>query len=304
MKRVLSFCCVVSVFAFSPDLEAGGFEADGLGVDGFAACAGMFPGGVVPTAQSKTVQDLCKQLSEQAGGQALFAICYDTTRKTPNWTAHVLTPDLMGQITANSGTMKRPKFTPDAQITTDDQAVDKSYVKSGYARGHIVPANDMSWDKAAYNATFHFSNVVPQKQHFNAGTWLGEEDAFRKYVASKNTPMWVFSGVYATVEDAPATPGEKEGPTIGSAPNTPIVPKCFYKIVVAQPQPNGPYKVLASLFDWNDYGKRATWVNSITTLQAVESRTGINFLKGLNVETTHDSAYWGNDMPDTPGDCQ
>ena len=304
MKRILSYCCVASVFVFFPNLEAGGFEASSLGPDnhgagGFAACAGMFPGGVVPAPQSRTVLDLCKQ----AGEQALFAIRYDTTRKPPNWTAHVLTPNLMSQITANSGAMKRPKFTPDAQITADDQAVDKSYVKSGYARGHIVPANDMSWDKAAYDSTFHFSNVAPQKQTFNAGTWLGEEAAFRTYVKTKNTPMWVFSGVYGAVEDDPATPA-KEGPTIGSTPNTPNVPKCFYKIIVAQPDPNGPYKVLASIFDWNDYGKRNTWVNSITTLQAVESRTGIDFFKGLNVETTHDSAYWGNDMPDTPGDCQ
>ena len=300
MKRILSFCCIASIFTFSPGLEAGGFEADGLGADGFAACSGMFPGGVVPAPQSQTVQDICKQ----AGEHVLFAIRYDTTRKTPNWAVHVLTPDLMAQITTNSGTMKRPRFTPDAAITADDQAVDKSYLKSGYARGHITPANDMSWDKAAYDATFHFSNVVPQKQRFNAGTWLGEEDAFRKYVKAKNTPMWIFSGVYGTNEDDPATPDEKEGPTIGTTPYTPTVPKCFYKIVVAQPQPNGPYKVLASLFDWNDYGKRATWVNFITTLQAVESRTGIDFLKGLNVENTHDSAYWGNDMPDTPGDCQ
>lgn len=295
MKRILSVCCVASVFAFSPVLKAGGLQ-DGA----FAACAEMFPGGVIPAPQSKTVLDICKQ----AGGQALFAIRYDTTRKTPNWAAHMLTPGQVAQIITNSGIMKRPQFTPDDQIPPDDQAIDKSYVKSGYARGHIVPANDMSWDKAAYDATFHFSNVVPQKQRFNAGTWLGEEDAFRKYVASKNAPMWIFSGVYGAVENDPATPEVKEGPTIGSAPNAPVAPKCFYKIVVAQPQPNGPYKVLAAIFDWNDYAKRATWVNSITTLQAVEARTGIDFLKGLNVETTHDSAYWGHDMPDTPSDCQ
>jgi len=241
---------------------------------------------------------------KQADGQALFAIRYDTTRKTPNWAAHVLTPQRMAQITANSGTMKRPKFTPDADIAVDDQAVDKSYVKSGFSRGHIVPANDMSWSKAAYDTTFHFSNVAPQKQTFNAGTWLGEEDAFRTYVKAKGTPMWVFSGVYGAVEDDPATPDEIEGPIIGTAPYTPNVPKCYYKIVVARPDPNAPYKVLSTLFDWNDFGKRKTWVNSITTLETVEARSGIDFLKGLAVESAYDSAYWAQEMPAFPGDCQ
>jgi len=307
MKSILSFCCVASVFAFSPQLEAGGIEdggeVNGPGVKAFAACTEMFPAGVIPDPQSQTVLDLCKQADGEMGGRALFAIRYDTIRKTPIWTTHLLTPDLMRQITANSGTMKRPKFKPDTQIAADDQAVDKSYVRSGYARGHIVPANDMSWAKAAYDTTFHFSNVVPQKQTFNAGTWLGEEDAFRKYVKAKNTLMWVFSGVYGTVEDDPTTPAI-EGPTIGSAPYTPTVPKCFYKIVVARPDANGPYKVLATVYDWNDFGKRATWVKSITKLQTIETRTGIDFLKGLTVQSAFDDDYWAVELPDTPSDCQ
>ena len=282
MKRIISLWFVAYMFALSP----------AHGAEGFDACSAMFPGGVVPEPKPQSALDLCKQ----ADGQALFAIRYDTARKTPNWTAHLLTPERMAQITTNSGKMKRPKFKPDAEISRDDQAAARSYVNSGFSRGHIVPANDMSWSKAAYNATFHFSNVVPQKQTFNAGTWLGEEAAFRKYVKSKNTPMWVFSGVYGTVEDAPAT--------IGPPFFAPKVPKCFYKIVVTQPTRNGPYKVLAALYDWNDFGKRRAWVNSITPLQTVEARTGIDFFKDLTVESTYDSAYWALAMPDTPGDCQ
>ena len=298
MKYLMPLVCTCAVLA------AATVHSATQDVESFAACKSMFPGGVAPTPQSKTVQDLCKQV----GGQVLFAVRFDTTRKTPNWTAHSLTPEHLAQIKANAGKMTRPKFTPDADIAAADQAVDKSYVRSGYARGHVVPANDMSWSKAAYGATFHFSNVVPQKQAFNAGTWLGEEDAFRTYVEVKNRPMWIFSGVYGTNEDDPATPDEIEGPTIGTSPNTPRVPKCFYKIIVApadQPSAqNGRYKVLATLFAWNDYGKRKTWINALTTLQVIETRTGIDFLSGLPLELSHDADFWGVEMPDTPSDCR
>ncbi|HEY9081221.1 DNA/RNA non-specific endonuclease [Magnetovibrio sp.] len=289
MKHIVWLTFAAAIIASVPANAANGFDT----------CGAMFPGGVIPAPRSQTVLDLCKH----SEGEALFAIRFDTTRKIPNWTVHRLTPEQMAQITANSGTSKRPKFTPDTDIPADDQAVDKSYVRSGYARGHIVPANDMSWRKDAYDATFHFSNVVPQKQTFNAGTWLGEEDAFRAFVAAKNVPMWVFSGVYGTVEDDPATTDVKEGPIIGTAPFTPNVPKCFYKIVVARPAPDGPYKVLASLFRWNDYGKRTTWVNAVTPLETVEARSGIDFLAGLDVESDFDAAYWGVETPNTPGDC-
>ncbi|OEJ65360.1 hypothetical protein BEN30_14675 [Magnetovibrio blakemorei] len=266
----------------------------------FAACQDQFPGNTVPKAKSQTIQDLCKL----ADGQPLFAIRYDTARKIPTWTVHKLTPDLMAQIKANSGVLKRPKFTPDEAIKADLQAIDKNYVRSGYARGHIVPANDMSWSKAAYDTTFHFSNVVPQKQTFNAGTWLGEEDAFRTYVAAKNVPMWIYSGVFGTNKDDPETKNVTEGPTIGTAPNAPIVPTCFYKIIVAAPEEGQPYKVLASLFRWNDYGKRNTWVESVSTLKTIQTRSGIDFLGGLPLEADFDATFWGVKMPETPGDCQ
>jgi len=269
-------------------------------VDRFAACKGIFPGGVVPAPQSDSILDLCKQVD----GRPLFAIRFDTTRRTPNWTVHRLTPQRMAQIKANAGKMKRPKFTPDTNIAGIDQAVDKSYIRTGYARGHIVPANDMSWSKAAYDATFHFSNVVPQKQAFNAGAWLGEEAAFRAYVENKNMPMWVFSGVYGTNKDDPATPDTIEGPTIGTGPNAPRVPKCFYKIIVTPADQEGRHKVLASLFAWNDYGRRNTWINALTTLQTIETRTGIDFLKNIPREHSHDADFWGVELPDPPSDCR
>lgn len=265
----------------------------------FTGCTGMFPDGTIPEQVSQTVQDLCKTLD----GRAIFAIRYDTKRQIPIWTAHLLTPTQMEQINANAGTFNRPSFTPDPEIAGDDQAVDQSYVRSGFARGHIVPAGDMAWNKDAYDLTFHFSNVVPQKQKFNNGAWRGQEDEFREYVETKNAAMWVFSGVYGTVENDSQS-ADPEGPTIGKAPNTATVPKCYYKIVVTQGSTAGTYKTLATLYEWNDYGKRNSWPQSVTTLAQIEKRSGIQFLAGLAQESTFDAEYWGVNMPDTPADCQ
>lgn len=257
--------------------------------NGFGACASMFPSGVIPTALSPTDQDLCKRV----GDMPIFAVRFDSERKTPRWTIHSLSPAQSAQITANSGTMKRPSFKPDLAVPSTARAVTKSYVNSGFSRGHMVPAHDMIWDKRAYDATFQFSNVVPQKQAFNAGTWLGAEKAFRTYVERKNVTLWVLSGTYGTVKTL--------------SPTGPTAPKCYYKIFAApqkDPQNNRTsYAILALLFAWDDFGKRATWVNAQTTLARIEQRTGIDFFKGLNVNDNVSADFWDVAQPTVPADC-
>lgn len=252
----------------------------------FSACLNMFPNQVIPKAASNTVQDLCKIVD----GQAIFAIRYDTNRKIPNWAAHKLTPaEAKGQTKHT-----RPKFTPDPDIIRADQAVDKSYVKSGFSRGHIVSAADMSWSEASFKDTFHFSNVVPQKQKFNAGVWLGMEATLRKLVKAKDQDIWDFSGVYGQIE----TPA-----TVGKSPNDPVVPKCYYKIFVAQDSTTKRYKVLAALYHWDDDSKLKTWVKSVTSLAQIKRRTGIDFLNDVPLEANYDPNFWGVVMPENKGDC-
>jgi len=266
-----------------------------VGKADFTGCEALFPGQVVPSQQAQSTLDLCKT----ADDTPLFAVRFDTTRKIPVWTAHSLSPAQMAKIQANRGKMNRPKFTPDPNIPGDQQAVDRSYVRSGFSRGHVVPANDMSWSLASYNATFHFSNVVPQKQRFNAGSWLGAEDAFRAWVSEKNLTFWGFSGVYGTLEDVEVSAAS----SLGLAPNTPTIPKCFYKIIAAQQSDGQPYKVMALIFKWNNFSKRGRWTDAITTLATVQTRTGIDFLQGLDIESDFDPDFWGATPPATPADC-
>lgn len=271
-----------AVLAFtSPRVQAERVQAE----NGFGACASMFPSGVVPSASSPTDQDLCKTV----GDTPIFAVRFDVEHKTPRWSIHSLSPKQAAQIKANSEAMKRPGFKADPLVPSTARAITKSYVKSGFSRGHMVPAHDMSWDKRAYDATFQFSNVAPQKQTFNAGTWLGAEKAFRTYVQRKNDTLWMLSGTYGTVKRL--------------SPTGPVAPKCYYKIFAAPQDRGTTYAVLALVFAWDDVGKRATWVNAATTLARIEQRTGIDFFKGLTVDDKDSADFWDVAQPDVPADC-
>lgn len=57
-----------------------------------------------------------------------------------------------------------PRLGPDAVRSTD-------YSRSGYHRGHMVPAADRSSSLAAMQETFVMTNVCPQLPALNTGAW-------------------------------------------------------------------------------------------------------------------------------------
>ena len=57
----------------------------------------------------------------------------------------------------------------------------KDYFRSGYDRGHQVPAADCKWSQDAMNATFALSNMCPQVgEGFNRDYWAHFEDFCRR----------------------------------------------------------------------------------------------------------------------------
>lgn len=50
-----------------------------------------------------------------------------------------------------------------------------NYNKSGYDKGHLVPAEDMAWSKESLLSTFNYVNCVPQTSKLNRGKWRIEE---------------------------------------------------------------------------------------------------------------------------------
>lgn len=254
---------------------------------GFEACMDMFPGEAVPAGSQEHDSDVCKILD----GQALYAVRFDRVRQIPDWAAHRLT---LAHYEELESLKNRPAFFPEPQIDGNDQAIGDSYKYTAYSRGHVVPAKDMTWDRKAWKETFSLINVVPQKQFFNAGTWLGMEKHVRDMVGKHERTVWALSGVYGTNADIPV---------LGQNPHTPTVPRCFYKILVAQSDDGGTFKAIAALFAYDDSRKQNKWKAAITPLSRVELRTAIPFLEGLDVEEYYDGDFWDADMPDVPGDC-
>ena len=100
------------------------------------------------------------------------------------------------------------------------------YVKSGYDRGHLVPAADITTNSRDLAETFLLSNCSPQNIGFNRGYWASLEKKIRSLTNS-------YSDVYILTGPLFIPHKEADGyyvkyKVIGDPPNT-AVPTHFFK---------------------------------------------------------------------------
>jgi len=137
-----------------------------------------------------------------------YQLIWDNDRRSPVQTKHLLHDS-------------EKKLSRAGMYYKDDKRVDsfstKSYRYSGYDRGHLVPAGDMNFSKAALKSTFLMTNMTPQRPEFNRGSWKNLEMQIRSWRRKK---LEVITGVLFH-------PDGKIEPANGKIP----VPDAFYKII-------------------------------------------------------------------------
>lgn len=96
---------------------------------------------------------------------------YSSTLGLPVYIAWDVSRDDIGSVKREPSMPFRtdPRLGPDAVRSSD-------YSRSGYHRGHMVPAADRSSSLAAMQETFVMTNVCPQLPALNTGAWRKMEN--------------------------------------------------------------------------------------------------------------------------------
>ncbi len=157
---------------------------------------------------------------EQVIQRTAYTFTYNEAHEQANWVAYILTKSHLG-----SGVERSNKFMPDPLVSSQT-ATNADYAKSGYDRGHLAPAADMSWSLQVMQESFYFSNMSPQLPGFNRGIWKVLEEKVRDWALLYDT-LYVVTGPVL----------EPGLPTIG--PNNVSVPKAYFKALVAPKQHKG-----------------------------------------------------------------
>ena len=177
---------------------------------------------------------------------------YSKSKKYPVMVEWWITKAKVG---CESPMARKDNFKPDPQLPTETN-IAADYVKSGYDRGHVMPAADnLCQTPAIQDECFYFSNMVAQTHRLNAGDWKSLETATRDW-ALVNDRVRVWSG----------SVGEQKKIGLVSVPT-----QCWK--VVHIPSAN---KWLAYLFN-NDTSNPDGFQNNQVDISVIQKLTGYTF---------------------------
>ncbi|KAE8144539.1 hypothetical protein BDV25DRAFT_166618 [Aspergillus avenaceus] len=167
---------------------------------------------------------------------APLAGAYDRRTRNPAWVAEHITPASLAMKNADR---KHSTFFEDTSIPAAFRAKLSDYFRSGYDRGHQVPAADAKWSQEAMDATFALTNMCPQVgEGFNRDYWAHFEDFGRNLTKKYSSVRIVTGPLYLPHRDADGK-WRVSYEVIGNPPNV-AVPTHFYKVIYAEEGPASP----------------------------------------------------------------
>ena len=192
-----------------------------------------------------------------------YTLSYSEEHEQAEWVAYELTASEV-----NGSYDRTDNYRGDPNVSTGSASL-ADFRGSGYDRGHLAPAADMSFSHTAMSESFYLSNMTPQEAGFNRGIWRQLESQVRDW-ARNNGSVYVVTG------------GILNGNYKDIGPNDVTVPTHYYKVVLDYEKPER--KAIAFILP-NKKGTKSIKEYAVK-IDVVESRTGIDFFHELpdNIE--------------------
>jgi endonuclease G len=207
---------------------------------------------------------------------------YDRRTRNPHWVVEHITP---ASLAARNGDRKHSSFLEDDSVPPKFRALLKDYYRSGYDRGHQVPAADAKWSQKAMDDTFYLSNMCPKVgEGFNRDYWSHFEDFCRRLTVQYPSVRIVTGPLYLPRKDPVDNKWYVKYEMIGSPPSV-AVPTHFYKVIFAEDgKTNGNVAVGAFVLPNAPIANSKPITDFEVPIEAVERASGLEFATQLPLQ--------------------
>ena len=222
--------------------------------------------------------------SDQMIDRRGFALGYSKSRRQALWVSYILTAEHL-----NAPQVRRSnKFRPDPELKFDPVRP-QQYNRTGFDRGHLAPASDMTYSRETMEQSFYMTNISPQLPACNRGIWKRIESEIRAW-ARQESRLYVITG-----------PVFLDGEARFMKDTDIRIPDAFYKVALDM---TPPMKMIAFLVP-NRASKKPVR-SFVVTVDEVEAITGMNFFSNLDdqleneLEKRSDFGEWKPDGDTAP----
>lgn len=199
-----------------------------------------------------------------------YLLFYDQSVMQSRFTVHKLSKT---QVTGNASRYQI-RYNQDELIGSGTAAY-RDYSRSGFDRGHLVPAADFQCCQELMNETFAMSNIAPFDTTLNRHAWAELEQKIR-FWARKKGELYVISGPVFVNKNY----------SIGRY-NEVVVPTHFFKVICTFDK--GQVNESISYLLPNLALDKMDFKNFRVSIDQLENRTNLDFFKGISDEDVIES---------------
>jgi endonuclease G, mitochondrial len=210
---------------------------------------------------------------------------FNRALRNPHFVAEHITP---ASLLLNNGSRRQSTFYEDATLPPQYRAKLTDYARSGYDRGHQVPAADAKWSQEAMDSTFVLTNMCPQVgEGFNRDYWAHLEEFCRDLTKHYPSVRIVTGPLYLPKRDPVDQKWRVSYEVIGSPPNV-AVPTHFYKVIYgeesAAESPTGMVALGAFVLPNAEIPNSKSLGDFEVPVEAVERASGLSFVEKLPID--------------------
>jgi DNA/RNA endonuclease G (NUC1) len=205
-----------------------------------------------------------------------YSLSYNRDKGEPNWVAWRVDSSWIGSAP------RQDDFRGDTDLPAGWYQVQTTdYTGGGYDRGHMCPSGDRTRSIPDNSATFLMTNFLPQLAANNQGPWEDFE-SYCRTLAGGGSEIYLISGGIGNMG------------TVNNAGKV-VIPQYTWKVAVVLPNGdndlqriNKSTRVIATIvpnFTGTGLNINDVWRKYRTSVDAIESLTGYNFLSNVPMST-------------------
>ncbi|TMW60474.1 hypothetical protein Poli38472_000516 [Pythium oligandrum] len=209
-----------------------------------------------------------------------YVVSYDYRTRNASWVLEYLTKDSLQVVEDTDRT--KSHFSVDVLTPEPFRVHPNVFTKSGYDKGHLAPARDMSSSQKAMDESFLMTNISPQVGVGFNRTYWSRFEGFVRHLANQFDGLYVVTGpLFLPKKNKKTGEFHVSYPVLGTPPDVVAVPTHFFKVLLGRKR-DGSFLTAGFILPNQVIPEQKNLLDFLTPVDVIEKYAGLLFFDKLD----------------------